>query len=169
MIPVTYIKRNAKTLTTRFNRSHKPLMTFLYAKLVIIEVGGWIEISMDDLVERAGKKLKVNKNIAMLGDNIIGKNYGFDYERNFRQMLMKVIGIVMLEKLESKLDVAKQTKMKASLELLKRARNSVAHTYVKNPAIGATITAPSVAMAYFFDIYNGLKDIETQMKKLKLI
>lgn len=169
MIPVTYINRNTKVLTTCFNKSTRPLLTFMYAKLVIIEVGGWVELSMDDLVERAGKNLKLSPNIKKLNDDIIKKNYGFDYDRNFRQMLMKVIGLVILEKLESGLDVAKFTRMTAALELLKKARNAVAHTYVKNPSGGAIIAAPSVSMTYLQDICNGLKDIETQMKKLKII
>lgn len=144
-------------------------MTFLYAKLVIIEVGGWVEMSMDDLVKRAGRGLKDSDNIKHLDNEIIKKNYGFDYDRNFRPMLTKAIGLVRLEKLEGRLDVAKQTKMKAALELLKKARNAVAHTYVKNPAGGTTIAAPSVSMSYFRDICDGLKDIEANMKKLKII
>lgn len=169
MIPVTYIERNTKSLTTCFNNSTRPLMTLLYAKLVIIEVGGWVEMSMDDLVERAGKSLKMSTNILHLEREIIRSNYGFDYERNFRPMLTKAIGLVSLEKLEGRLDTAKQTKMKAALTLLKQARNTVAHTYVKNPAGGAIIAGPSVAMSYFRDIYDGLKNIEANMKKLKLI
>ena len=144
-------------------------MTLLYAKLVIVEVGGWVEMSMDDLVERAGNNLNTSTNITYLEKEIIKKNYGFDYDRNFRQMLMKVIGLVRLEKLELRLDTAKFTKMKAALELLKKARNSVAHTYVKNPSGGATIAAPTVSISYFHDIYDGLKDIEANMKRLNII
>jgi len=71
MISVTYIERNAKSLTTCFNKSTQPLMTFLYAKLVIIEVGGWVEMSMDDLVKRAGRGLKDSDNIKHLDNEII--------------------------------------------------------------------------------------------------
>ena len=141
----------------------------MYAKLVIIEVGGWVELSMDDLVSRAGKKIRAPKNTRKLNDEIIKNNYGFDYERNFQHMLMRVIGLVMLEKLENRLNVAKLTKMTAALVLLKKARNTVAHTYVKNPSGGATITAPSLSMGYFRDIYEGLKEVEAQMKTLGLI
>ncbi|MFZ3116953.1 MAG: hypothetical protein WA159_01420 [Variovorax sp.] len=144
-------------------------MTLFYAKLVIIEVGGWVEMSMDDLAYRAGKTLVAAPNAKYLEREVIRKNYGFDYEKNFRPMLMKVIGLVRLEKLERNLDVSKHTKMKAALELLKNARNSVAHTYVKNPSGGMVIAAPSVSLSYFSDIYDGLKDIEEKMKSLKLI
>lgn len=169
MIPVTYIKRNTHLLTTSFNKSTQPLMALLYAKLVIVEVGGWVEMSMDDLVERAGKGLSKTENIKLLEKDIIKRTYGFGYEQNFRPMLMKTIGLVKLEKLEGKLDTSKQTKMKAALEMLKASRNSAAHTYVKSLAGGATIDAPSVSMSYFQDIYDGLKDIESNMKSLKLI
>lgn len=172
MIPVTYIQRNAKTLTTCFNKSiksKKTLMMILYAKLIIIEIGGWVEMSMDDIVERAGKDLKMTNNISHLKTDVIKRNYGFDYAGNFRPMLMKAIGIVKLEALEQRLDISKFTKMKAALALLKDARNAVAHTYVKNPTRGITFAAPSLAMSYFRDIYDGLKDIEVHMKALKLI
>lgn len=169
MIPVTYIKRNAKSLEVSYNKSTKPLMTLLYAKLAIIEVGGWVEMSMDDLVARAGKRLTTPSNIKLLENQIIDKTWGFDYDKNFRPMLMRVIGLVRLEALERSLDIKKQTKMKAALGLLKGSRNAVAHTYVKNPAAGTPIAAPSVSISYFNDIYDGLKDIETKMKRMKLI
>jgi hypothetical protein len=141
----------------------------MYAKLVIIEVGGWVALSMDYLLSRAGKSLKVTDNIRYLEKDIIRKNSGFDYEFNFRQMMMRVIGLARLEKLEGKLDIAKFTKMKAELELLKKARNSVAHTYVKQFSGGVTIDAPSVTLARFTAIYEGLKEIESKMKIMKLI
>ena len=169
MIPVTYIQRNATSLTSRFNKSTTPLMTMLYAKLVIIEVGGWVEMSMDDLVERAAKRLKVPANITHVNKEVIRRNYGFDYEANFRPMLMKVIGIVRIEALENRLDTAKFTKLKAALVLLKQARNTVAHTYIKNPTGGIVIPAPSVAISYLRDIHDGLKDFEKKLKALKLV
>ena len=172
MIPVTYIKRNTRALSSCFDkasRAGKPLMVLLYAKLVIIEISGWVEMSMDDVVQRAGRKLKVKANCKYLEDRVVKKNFGFDYEDNFRKMLMQVVGLVELEALEGGLDGAKFQKMKAALALLKQARNTVAHTYVKNPTGGITITAPSLAVAYFDDIYDGLKDFETNMKARRLI
>lgn len=168
MIPVTYIHRNAKILTVCFQNSNKPLLTLLYAKLIIIEIGGWVEMSMDDLIERAGKKIKEQKNNKSLEADV-KRNSGFHYDTNFRPLMIKVIGLVQVEQLERKLDMAKHAKMKAALDMLKAARNSVAHTYVKNPSGGAVIAAPSVSMTYFNDIYAGLMNIEMEMKKLKMI
>lgn len=125
-------------------------------------------MSMDDLIERAGKKILHEKNSKAL-ESDIKRNSGFHYDNNFRPLLIKVIGLVRMEQLEKKLDVAKHTKMKAALDMLKSARNSVAHTYVKNPSGGAVIAAPSLSVTYFNDIYAGLMDIEKEMKGLAII
>ncbi|WDG50455.1 hypothetical protein [Pseudomonas chlororaphis] len=167
MIARTYIERNLKVLTKSFNTAPSTLLTVLYAKLVIVEVGGWIELSMDDLAKRAAKSLKETAN-TKFRDNIIKTNYGFDYDMNFRQMLMKMIGLVRVEALEKRLDVATHTKMKVALSNLKIVRNQVSHTYVKNISLG-TISAPSLTYSYFLDVYNGLLDIEKNMKALRII
>ncbi|HCL4119090.1 endoribonuclease [Pseudomonas aeruginosa] len=168
MIPKTYIERNIKILSKNFQSSQKPLMTLLYAKLVIIEIGGWVELSMDDIINRAGKKLKEDSNIVHLEKEIIQRNYGFSYERNFRPMLMKAIGLTRLEKLEKSLDLSKHQKMVAALKNLKTARDKVAHTYIKDPAL-RIVDAPSVSQRHFNDIYAGLKDLEEKMKRINLI
>lgn len=167
MIARTYIERNLKVLTKSFNSAPSALLTVLYAKLVIVEVGGWVELSMDDLARRSSKSLKEAAN-TKIRDNIIKTNYGFDYDNNFRPMLMRLIGLVMVETLERRLDVATQAKMKAALSNLKLVRNQVSHTYVKNISLG-TISAPSVTHSYFVDVYNGLLDIEINMKALNII
>lgn len=167
MIARTYIERNLKVLTKSFNSASSTLLTVLYAKLVIVEVGGWVELSMDDLAKRAAKSLKEPSNIKFK-DNIIKTNYGFDYESNFRKMLMSMIGLIRIEALEKSLDIAKHAKMKAALSNLKIVRNQVSHTYVKNISLG-TISAPSVTHSYFLDVYNGLLDIEKNMKALRII
>lgn len=125
-------------------------------------------MSMDDIAERAGRRLNMQTNINHLKNDIIKRTSAFDYNSNFRLMLMKTIGLVNLEKLESQLDVSKHQKMKAALMLLKQARNSAAHTYVKHLG-GTPITAPSVASKHLDDIYDGLKDLEIKMQKLKLL
>ncbi|WLH46673.1 hypothetical protein [Pseudomonas beijingensis] len=167
MIARTYIERNLKVLTKSFNTAPNTLLTVLYAKLVIVEVGGWIELSMDDLTKRTAKNLKETSNIKER-DQIIKSNYGFDYDRNFRGMLIKMIGLVGVETLEKRLDAVIHQKMKVALSNLKIVRNQVSHTYVKNISLG-TISAPSQTHSYFLDVYNGLLDMEKTMKTLRII
>lgn len=167
MIARTYIERNLNVLTKSFNSAPTALLTVLYAKLVIVEVGGWVELSMDDLAKRAAKNLKEPSN-TKARDQIIKSNHGFDYDNNFRGMLIKMIGLVGIEALEKRLDVAIHQKMKAALSNLKTVRNQVSHTYVKNIAPG-TISAPSLTHSYFLDVYHGLLDMEKHMKALRII
>lgn len=169
MIPVTYIKRNISTIGGRYKAANKPLDVLLLAKLAIIEVGGWVEMSMDDLVVRCGRKLKEPANETYLMNTIIRTTWGFDYKKNFRKMLMQAVGLTTLEMIEGAVDGAKFAKMTAALNLLKAARNDVAHTYVKRITVAAPIPAPTVVAIYFQDIYIGLKDMEAVMKQLKLI
>lgn len=169
MIPVTYIKRNISTIGARYNAANKPLDVLLLAKLAIIEVGGWVEMSMDDLVFRCGRKLKKPENESYLVNTIIRPTWGFDYRKNFRKMLIQAIGLATLEIIESAVDGAKFAKMTAALNLLRAARNDVAHTYVKHITVAAPIPAPTVVATYFQDIYIGLKDMEAVMKQLRLI
>ncbi len=168
MISVTYIQRNVRTICAGYRAAAKPLHTLMLAKLAIIEVGGWVEMSMDDLVLRCGKKLKESKNDDHLKKVIVKNTWGFDYEKNFRQMLIRAVGLVTVEKIELRLDGAKFAKLNAALDMLKTARNNVAHTYVKHPVVTAPIPAPMVVASYFNDIYDGLKDFEKVMKSLRL-
>lgn len=169
MIPLTYIKRNIRTIGARYKSSKNPLHTVLYAKLAIIEVGGWVEMSMDDLVIRAGARLKQPKNIKQFQEDIIGKTWGFEYTKNFRKMLIQTIGLVTVEIVEGHVDGGKFAKMLAAIALLKTARNNVAHTYVKKISPTAPIPSPVVAATYLNDIYIGLKDIEAALKAKKVL
>lgn len=169
MISVTYIQRNIAHLDTKYRSAASPLSSLLYSKLAVIELGGWIETSMDDLIYRAGKKLKHPVNVKELKDSIVGKTWGFDYKSNFRRMMIQVVGLIAVEKIEKIVDAGRQAAMVATLGILKTARNDVAHTYVKHPHFAAAIPAPSVISGYFAVIHAGLQAIEAAMRKLKLL
>ena len=169
MISKKEIKRNIRFVSSGYKRCKHPLRTLLYSKMAVIEVGGWVELSMDYLVKRAGAGLVQQKNIDLLDKDIIKNTWGFDYDSNFRKMLIRVIGLTGVEKIEEGLDVAKFTKMNAAIQLLKSARNAVAHTYINPPGVTTVVPAPSLTNSYFLDIYDGLANYEKVMKKLKLI
>lgn len=169
MIPVTYIQRNISHLDVKYRKANSPLSNLLYAKLAVIELGGWIETSMDDLIYRAGKKIKEPANVKELRDSIVGKTWGFDYKVNFRKMMIQCLGLVAVEKIEKTADAGRIAAMIAALGVLKTARNNLAHTYVKHPNFTAPIPAPSVVAGYLTVVYEGLMAIEKAMRKLKMI
>ena len=135
-----------------------------FSKLAIIEACGWIEESMDNIVRGyANKHLKEPKNLRSV-ENLIKRTYGFHYEDNFRDMLIHIIGIIKLEILEQIFDQHKFTQMTSSLGVLKQRRDELAHTYIKGTT--PTIDAPSLTQNRFLNVYAGLKDVESSIRKM---
>jgi hypothetical protein len=165
MIAKSYIKGNLERIERLYNKSSNIQDGLFYSKLAILELCGWIEISMDDIILRLAKKhLKQSKNIGFVEKEVIKRTYGFDYSRHFRKMLINIIGIAGVEKLEKKIDSIKFQLMISSLDSLKLYRDSEAHTYIKGTT--KRMDAPSVTMNRISDIYNGLKNIDDELRRI---
>ena len=165
MVSKTSILRNLSIISKLFNKTSDLKEALFYSKLGILELCGWIEESMDDIVKHcANRKLGNNDNLRFLEKEIIQKVHGFDYHSNFRKMLMQVIGLISLEKIESRVDQTKLDHMKAALNALKTQRDPVAHTHIKG--ITLRVDAPSIIKQRFVDVYEGLKNIEHELKRL---
>ncbi len=136
------------------------------SKLAILELCGWIEESMDDVILRcASRHLKVSANSDYVQQQIVRRTYGFDYKTHFRKMLIQLVGIINVEKLEKNVDSTKQLKLKAVLSALKTARDSEAHTHIKG--VTKSINAPSVTLSQFPTIYDGLTAFDEAIRKTK--
>jgi hypothetical protein len=165
MISKSYIQKNLKHFDSRFRRATSPKESLFYSKLALMELCGWIEMSMDDIVLRCAKRrIKDGNNTKMVADVIIKKNYGFDYQRNFRRMLISLVGLAGVERLEKKLNPPIHTLFVSTLQTLRTARNAEAHTYVKGTT--RAIDAPSVTLSRFQPIYLGLRALDTRLQKL---
>lgn len=166
MIGKTSILQNLKTLDSLYRNAPSIKKTLFYSKLAILELCGWIEESMDDIVRRcANRHLRSRQNRSFVKSTIIKRVHGFDYHNHFRAMLMQVIGLITLEKVEKKLDQRKLQVMQASLDTLKEHRNAEAHTHLKGTT--RRLDAPSVTISRFSDVYNGLKTFEDELKRLR--
>ena len=122
---------------------------------------------MDDIVRRcAYRHLDDIENITFVEKQIIKRNYGFNYKDNFRKMLIQLLGIINVEKIEKSMDQAKLTNFTAILDALKEVRNTEAHTHIK----GRTrhINAPSVTLAQFPALYDGLREFHAALRQTKL-
>ena len=138
-----------------------------YAKLSLIELCGWIEVSMDGIVRACAKKhVKDANKLLYIENTVIGPTYGFTYNDHFRGMLIEVIGQPKVEELENALDPLRFHLMKSSLGSLRVARNQEAHTYLAN--ITQTLLAPSTINKHFLQVYDGLKDLEICVRRLKV-
>lgn len=56
--------------------------------------------------------------------------------------------------------------MKSSLGTLKQVRDKQAHTHIKDTTI--RIDAPSTTRSNFDNVYDGLKDIESYIRKMRI-
>lgn len=146
--------------------SRDPNMAIYYSKLATLEYCGWIEETLDSLIERAVKNQLKTISFKNLMKNKIKKTYGFKYDANFQPMLIYALGIIKTEKLEfilnknGNLDI-----LKSELENMTTIRNQAAHTHTKN---GRTITffAPSDIINKLNTLHPILKDFYSQIVKL---
>jgi len=159
MISSSYILSNLKTLDRKYRKTTSPKESLFYSKLAILELCGWVEESMDDIVLRcATRHLKNNDNKVFVQKQIVKRTHGFDYEFHFRRMLIQLIGIINVEKLEKNVDQIKKTRFKAALSTLKSDRDPQAHTHIKG--VARVINAPSVTLSQFPFVLDGLREYD---------
>ncbi len=86
----TYINTNLRRLDVLFKAAINPRDTLFLSKLAILELCGWIEISMDAIVRRCAKKNLKLQASRQSAEAIIQRTYSFDYQQHFRKMLIQV-------------------------------------------------------------------------------
>ena len=167
MVNKSAIARNLREIDSRYNQSRRARDPTYYSKLALIELCGWIEITMDNIVMDCAKKhLNDASNLVFVEKVVVQRTNSFTYETHFRGMLMSVLGLVKVEELEGLLDPAKLDTMKSSLGTLKQRRDQEAHTYLAGTT--PTLAAPSVIIDHFQKVYDGLKDVEKCVRRLRM-
>ena len=167
MVDKTQIENNLTQIKALFQKHIGDNEAPYYSKLAILETCGWIEESMDDIVMLFAKRHIVNSdNLDFVEKTIISRTTSFQYDRHFRHMLMRVLGIINLERLENSLNERKFTQMMSSLGVLKQRRDDQAHTYTKGTT--PRIDAPAWTERRFQDVYEGLKDIEHHINEMSI-
>lgn len=167
MIYKTAIQSTLNDLDRLFRKEKKVTKQVFYSKLALMELCGWIEITMDKIIEKLLKKqLSDTKHIKVVED-AIRFNSNFNYDKNFKPLLVHIIGFKSIEVIEKRVDQQKFIKMKAALVYLKKPRNSAAHTFIKGMTL--TLDAPSVILSNFYVLLDGFIDFVGTMKILKYI
>lgn len=166
MINKLFIQQTLLILDKKFKGASSQQDYLFFSKLAILELCGWIEESIDIIVnDIASKKIK-NKNNLDIINKAIQRNYGFEYERHFKNLLIQLIGLINFEKLESQMDSSKLQSLVSTLKTLTHIRNSLAHTHIKGAI--TQINSPSVTISQFSDVYNGLKEAEKTLRLIKI-
>jgi len=133
-----------------------------YCKLAIIELCGWIEQAMDEIVLDSAAR----SGIAGITEirTKVDKTYSFDYDDAFRPLLLLLIGFKQCEQIESKLNgtaASNFPSMRSLLSNLRPHRNSHAHTHLLSTT--PQILAPSSIRGQLRQIANGLAEIENEL------
>ena len=164
MVDKTDITNTLNELDLLYNS--QPAQAFYYAKLALLELCGWIEQTMDFIIiDNSNIKLSVQANKSLVKDSIVKRTYGFHYDDHFRPMLMKLIGLIELEKLENNLKATGDFAILSSqLGSLRQSRDKAAHTTIA----GATpsFEAPSNIKAYLERIYPIIQTIDTALRAI---
>ena len=165
MVTKGSISKNLNRLERLYDKSKSPKEGLFYSKLAMLEFCGRIEESMDDIISRcATKHLRKESNKREVAE-IIRMTYGFEYRKHFRRMLIMLLGIIDIEKLERRVDQVKFQRFKSTLGSLKRPRDVQAHTHLRGAMV--TLDAPSATKKKFMVVYEGLKEIEVEIKRVK--
>lgn len=164
MVTLSTIQANLKSLDRKYNKATSIKDSLFYSKLALLELCGWIEESMDDIIRRhAGRHLTKKCNLDHVKTQIIKRTNSFDYHQNFRNMLIRLIGIIGVEQLETRLDQHKLQVFTATLATLKQARDSEAHTHIRG--ITRRINAPSATLALLPSLFEGLRDFDSAIQQ----
>lgn len=164
MIASSHIDKTLKDLDKLYNSATSQKKAIYYSKLALIELCGWIEETLDNIViKHANRKLKLPCNKKYYSEKIVMKTYGFDYKANIRPMFIGLVGIIEVEKIEKKLDKQMQLqRFKSQLGNLKAIRNDAAHTHLKG--VTRVYNAPSYTIREFSTIKQFLEKIDSELR-----
>lgn len=161
------IQKNLIQINDLYKNATSQTKAQFYSKLAILELCGWIEESMDNIVSSCAKQhLEDSDNVEFVEEEIVRPTYGFKYGKHFRNMLIRTMGIINVERLERRLDKVKFHIMKSALGTLEQTRDRQAHTHIKGTT--KRLAAPSVTQSQFQKVYDGLKDVEDCIRKMKI-
>lgn len=166
MVKKGVICRNLRDIEALYDNAKSTKKQFYFAKLAVLELCGWLESAQDGLVrESAGRSISVAANQAMV-DEKIKRTYGFEYDQNFRPLLIFVVGLSRLERVETDFDTSGSlTKFRGLLSKLKKPRNDAAHTHTDG--LLPNIDAPSVVRKNLEELFLYLRELERLLKRAR--
>jgi hypothetical protein len=158
------LERSLRSLDRRYRGAAVSIEAQLASKGEVIEVCGWIEEAIDDLVRRTARRaLSIDKSLKEV-DEVIQGTYGFSYAEHVRPMLKRIVGLSGVEQIEAELGALALDRLRGVLGELKAVRNTNAHTHLK----GATprLDAPSLTTRRFHEVRHGLTELEKAIRKV---
>lgn len=161
------ILQNINELEMLFDNTRDRKRQFFYAKLVVLEACGWIEETMDNMIQDYSIRKLSNSSNQREMQEVINRTFGFDYNTNFRKMVIHTVGLVNVSKIETILEITgKLSILKTTLGNLKVRRNEFAHTHTKKGAI-PVYSHPSIIKNEINTIFTCLKLYQQELRKIR--
>jgi hypothetical protein len=136
-----------------------------YSKLAIIEGCGWIELTMDSIVQTYANRTLKTAAFQNSFETVISNNHGFAYPKNFRSMMIKTLGLRAVEQIQTRVNRSgKIDILRADLEALEIDRNDASHTFVDATK---SYPAPSLTKGRIVRVADILKDIDKEVRRLR--
>jgi len=134
----------------------------LIAKTAAMEVGGWTEECIDKIVTDFvdARSLRSRSKVLDRLKNV----YGFNYQKEFRSLMVELVGTIGFERVEDHLSLKCQ-QLESALAELKQSRDKCAHTYTK-PTMA--IDAPNKMSALLKTIAEGLAAFSAELNNIRL-
>ncbi|MBX2993889.1 MAG: hypothetical protein KF681_03690 [Bdellovibrionaceae bacterium] len=167
MLPYARALNTLRKLESDFQAAARNDDRIFACKLATLEACGWIEESFDLVFYKFS--LRRISSLSAQSDlrTMVNKNFGFHFDKHIRKnILTPLLGCILAEVFESKLDAALLIPMKASLGTLKLERDKLAHTYTKG--VTPNINSPTVTIGHFNTVRQGLGDFETKLLSARL-
>jgi len=162
MLSILDLKVRLLDIETEFLKETDVVKALLLAKLAALEVGGWTEECIDKIVIDfldARNPLCKTKVLDKL------KNvYGFQYGKEFRSMIVELVGIIGFEKIENNISINCQ-RLESALSELKQSRDKCAHTYTKSTT---AMDAPTKFIQLLSKIEAELSVFNVELHKIHL-
>ena len=156
------LKNLLSEIDASYNQEVNNNKALLWAKMATIEVSGWTEEHIDNLLNNYIDSINPNCKSSLLKK--IEKVYGFHYSNDFKNICVQILGNIMFEKIENKIPLECQ-QLESALNGLKNNRDKYAHTHILNQGL---IDAPSKSISYLNKIEIGLKKFIIELKKIKI-
>jgi len=132
--------------------------------LAIIELCGWIEISLDEIFETNAPKFANQRRYSKKFAGQLDKTYGFHEVSHLQPLIIALVGYSGLEQLEASCDRRLMGGLHRNLNELTDMRNRLAHTYIKG--FGVTIESPQLILGRLEHVANGLDHFAEQLDLL---
>lgn len=171
MINQAQISASLARLDVLFQAATGPDDPQFYCKLALLELGGWTEVTMDEIILKlCSRLLKEQANIDYIKKQVVKRTHGFEYNQHFREMLIRLIGKSGVEIVESRFDPGKFAPLVSLLATLKQERDPHAHQDLASAGISTTTTleAPSKVIQKLAIVHAGLEDIDNVLGAIKV-